>query len=636
MKRLLLFLVLLPLPMLSAHAQQNPPFGAPAGPPQAGRPPGGPFNHKVLSASSRDGLTWSRDEGVRLEHASVPCPVVAGDRVLLYYVDANRGPGLPESVGCAVSLDGLAFERQPFTIEGMRTRKAVDPGVVRDADGTFRLYYLASNATGDPAQEVQDHEIHLAVSQDGVRFRYEGVAFTYPGVVDPDVFFYKGTWFMYVFAGRGTAIATSPDGRRFTYKQMLDLPGWGTVAPILLDDGRLRLYAFNQRMQVSNAVRSFISANGIDWTVEPGDRIVGGPGEQITDPFVVRWKGGYRMYFKVEERTASMGPPPQPGGQPGRPGPGQAGPWDQDVLVHRVSKDGAADRLATFERSGVPTIARMKDGRLIAAHQHFPENDPDNFDKVAVRFSENEGRTWTPPQVIQVAGLPDGMRFPFDPTLVRLPDGRVRLYFTSLRGRTFQQDVPAIFSAISTDGVRYTVEPGVRFAVAGRPVVDCAVVLHKGVFHLFVPDNGTQLPRGRGGNPPDVQGPPPGTAYHATSGDGLQFAREDDVRISGNRRWLGSAQSDGEVITFFGSAAPGPPGMMRPPEPGRGAVGAGMPRGSIWRATSEGGVSWKLLDDWRGPGADPGAVSTKDGAWIVVSTGPPRPGTPSAQRGRRQ
>ncbi len=166
------------------------------------------------------------------------------------------------------------------------------------------------------------------------------------------------------------------------------------------------------------------------------------------------------------------------------------GPWDQDVLVCRVGTNAVAERLTIFERAGVATLTRLNDGRLITAHQHFPENDEGNFDKVAVRFSSDEGRTWSKPAVIQVVGLPEGMRFPFDPTLAPLPDGRVRLYFTSVRGRRIDKQPPAIYSAVSSNGIDYAVEPGVRFAVEGRIVIDCAVVLHKGVFHLYAPDNG--------------------------------------------------------------------------------------------------------------------------------------------------
>ena len=147
------------------------------------------------------------------------------------------------------------------------------------------------------------------------------------------------------------------------------------------------------------------------------------------------------------------------------------GPWKRDVIAYRASDKGNIEKVATFERAGVPTIARMKDGRLVVAHQHFPENDQASFDKVAVRFSSDDGSTWADPVVIRLNGLPDGMRFPFDPTLVPLPDGRIRLYFTGNMGRTFGPSAPAIHSAVSTDGIAYTYEPGIRFGVEGRMVI---------------------------------------------------------------------------------------------------------------------------------------------------------------------
>ena len=140
-----------------------------AGP--GGEPTGGPWVHRVVSASSADGLTWTRDDGVRWAHASVPCAVADGDRILLYAVDADRGEGRRESTGLRVSTDGLAFDAAPFVLEGLPTVKALDPCVVRVGPGAFRLYYLASDAPGDPAATRGDHEIHVAVSDDGVRFR---------------------------------------------------------------------------------------------------------------------------------------------------------------------------------------------------------------------------------------------------------------------------------------------------------------------------------------------------------------------------------------------------------------------------------------------------------------------------------
>ena len=112
--------------------------------------------------------------------------------------------------------------------------------------------------------------------------------------------------------------------------------------------------------------------------------------------------------------AAPEAPPFNPQGRPNRNRPG---PWDNDVLVYRLAADGGPEKLATFERAGVPTVARLKDGRFIAAFQHFPAGDDRNFDRVAVRFSEDEGRTWSKPEPIAVEGLESGLARPFDPTL---------------------------------------------------------------------------------------------------------------------------------------------------------------------------------------------------------------------------
>ena len=303
---------------------------------------------------------------------------------------------------------------------------------------------------------------------------------------------------------------------------------------------------------------------------------------------------------------------PPPFNPPGAPNRNRPGPWENDVLLFRTGAGIKVQKLATFPRAGVPTVARLKDGRLAAAFQHFPEDDNRNFDRVAVRFSSDDGGTWTDAEPIVVEGMDEGLARPFDPTLVPLPDGRVRLYFTSNRSADFRRSTPSIYSAISTNAIHYAFEPGVRFAVEDRIVIDCAVALHEGVFHLIVPDNGTADELRDG--PQRGERPRGGTGYHATSKDGLNFTRQPDVQIDGARRWLGNAQSDGGVIRFFGTGGPA----------------------GVWTATSANGQSWKVDDEFPSvPGADPGAVKLKDGGWLLAVTGPPREGRrPAGQIGQ--
>ncbi|MCH2160509.1 MAG: glycoside hydrolase [Phycisphaerales bacterium] len=298
-------------------------------------------------------------------------------------------------------------------------------------------------------------------------------------------------------------------------------------------------------------------------------------------------------------RPGSKPPPSRSPVEP-RPDTSRPGPWDNDVLVQGV-RNGTATTLATFERAGVPTIAQMPEGRLIALHQWFPDPDgPEgkHFDEVAVRFSSDAGKTWTAPRAIEIDGLPDRSRFPFDPTVVALPEGGLRLYFTlQIGGRRFDEARPMIASARSDDGVRWEFEPGIRFEVADEPTIDCAVGLLEDTWHLVCPMQG-----GKSGG------------YHATSRDGLKFERVADLPAVGGMKWLGCLVSGDKGLHFYGSRAPGKRVIGNP------------------TAQSTDGHTWSEGTPIRIQGADPGVAMLEDGTLVVVATGPPRAGTPSRNR----
>jgi hypothetical protein len=290
---------------------------------------------------------------------------------------------------------------------------------------------------------------------------------------------------------------------------------------------------------------------------------------------------------------------------PGAPAPAAApGPWDNEVVVQRVTADGTASTVATFGRADVSSIARLQDGRLAIACKAFPKDDRAHFNRIAVRFSSDDGRTWGEPKPIVMANMDVALAPPFDPALVVLPDGRVRLYFITHTGTDAAPGQTAVHSATSTDATHYDYEPGVRFTVPGRVVVDCAAALHEGVFHLVVPDNGTPaefLERRRRGEPQ-----PGGNGYHATSTDGLVFTRAADLPLSSTRdRWFGNLLSDGSQLLFFGSG-PGP-----------------------WPMTSADGKRWApAVTSMRMPGVDPCALRLRDDSWLVVATREPTRGKP--------
>ncbi len=283
----------------------------------------------------------------------------------------------------------------------------------------------------------------------------------------------------------------------------------------------------------------------------------------------------------------------------------QPGPWDHDVDVFQVKPNGNTTKLTTFKRAGVPTIGEMQDGRLIAAYQWFPKDDYENVDKIAVVFSNDNGKTWSAPRPMEFAGLNEKARYPFDPTLVVLEDGRIRLYFTYMVGsRIFEEATPGISSAISEDGIHFVKEEGMRLAVDGMPVIDCAVCKLNNNWHLISPLQDDNVPK----------------AYHAISKDGITFKRKRDISFNQSFKWLGCMVNEENKLLFYGTRHHGGPPS------GRGIPALSSSNGSRWNDSSS------ILIN----GADPGVVVLEDGTKIVVVTTKAREGTPSHEQMRNR
>lgn len=97
----------------------------------------------------------------------------------------------------------------------------------------------------------------------------------------------------------------------------------------------------------------------------------------------------------------------------------RAQPWKNPLKICRSTNGSDFTGLNTFQdSSGVPNVIMLPSGVLISAFQWFrqPVGSP-SWDRVAVKFSNDSGISWTQPQPIIVNGLPANFTRPFDPTL---------------------------------------------------------------------------------------------------------------------------------------------------------------------------------------------------------------------------
>jgi len=264
-------------------------------------------------------------------------------------------------------------------------------------------------------------------------------------------------------------------------------------------------------------------------------------------------------------------------------------PWESPLKI-AWSTDGTvfSNESIFQDSSGVPSAIRWRGDTLVCAFQWFraPLGSL-TWDKVAVKFSYDNGATWTVPEPIVVNGLPPGYQRPFDPTLARLNGDSVRIYFSSSLGMPPMglDSTVNTYSALSTDGINYSFEPGARFDHPTNKAIDPAVLFFNGMWHYSCP-----------------AGPPQAGAYHATSFNGLQFLQQPDFPSDPLHNWTGNMlYESNSVMKFYGCGQ------------------------NIWHNSTTDGFTWAGYINTNLLGGDPTAVKISPNNYLIIFVGPPNP-----------
>lgn len=285
----------------------------------------GPWIQDVRVATSADGFTFTPVEGVIAETAAVPEVVVddAGN-YHLFYVDgaldsvvplARAGStwmathGIP-GIGALrkrVSADGLTWvEDDGFEVTGVTRGMVVDPDVVRQPDGTWRMYYVGM--TLPELLETMDwsypeaHTVYWATSDDLVHWVQQGPAVTGP-FADPSVLCREGD--VCVMASFGLEWSRSTDGGvTFTHDGHWGVDGFAPEI-VRMEDGSNRI--FYNSMSVGAPLHSLHAADGTTFVAEEGERMPGTYGEA---PTLARARPtGWFMWFHAFKDGSYPDPP---------------------------------------------------------------------------------------------------------------------------------------------------------------------------------------------------------------------------------------------------------------------------------------------------------------------------------------
>lgn len=125
-------------------------------------------------------------------------------------------------------------------------------------------------------------------------------------------------------------------------------------------------------------------------------------------------------------------------------------------------------------------------------------------DGICMAKSEDNGTTWSDPLAVSFAGLDETIGA-YDPSLVQLSDGSLRMYFyasTVLDGDPASMEgTHPIYSAVSADGINFTMDDGERLSL--ESITDPEVIYFNDAWIMYVSSGSS--------------------TFIATSTDGLNF-----------------------------------------------------------------------------------------------------------------
>jgi len=258
-------------------------------------------SHRVQWAHSTDGVSFTVDDTILLEKASVPDAVMGPNgKVWVYFVNGN--PGQHAIFVAEQQEDGTLETFDCIRVDGAIRPNAVDPDVVRLPDGRYRLFFFEGWFVGD-AKPQDDHPFYSAISEDGIHFTQElKVLETTGGGTDPTATYLDdGTWLLGVTTGEEVLLAKGTDGSAFELTGTSFPSGIPEIASF--DDGTVRMYVTGKDSKLIHKSTD----GGETWTEEGSFSVPG------ADPSLIKLgTDDYALFFKSFS-GAGPGPGPGPG-----------------------------------------------------------------------------------------------------------------------------------------------------------------------------------------------------------------------------------------------------------------------------------------------------------------------------------
>jgi len=207
-----------------------------------------------------------------------------------------------------------------------------------------------------------------------------------------------------------------------------------------------------------------------------------------------------------------------------QPVAGSFGPGDVRVALADNPVDFKPTGRTAFRNAGSPDVVRLPNGHLLAVIDDYGAKSKPCSPRLSVSRSIDSGQTWSKPRAVRFRNAPPYASTGRHGSLVVMPSGLVRLYFTAKmepRQKRSARMPSVILSAITRNGTEYWFDSAVQIEGRGSGDLRAQAVWARSQMYLYLVEIPEADQRGQRGKP---------LAMCFTSRDGRRFGPAGRLR----------------------------------------------------------------------------------------------------------